>query len=273
MPRYSWFDSVPLWAVFAGVLAGILLCVELGHRVGRWRHGRAEREKEAPVGGMVAAELALLAFLLAISFSLAASRFEARRGVLLDEANAIGTSYLRAAMLPEPHRTEVRRLLREYVDVRLAGARGDAVEAAVRRSEEIHGQLWTHATAAAEKDPRSIPTGLFVESLNETIDLHATRLQAALRSRLPSIVWAVLFAVAALSFAMMGYHAGLIGTNRTPATLVLALAFAIVIWLVVDLERPHRGMLRVSQQPMVDLRNSMAAPEPASQPSAPGTQK
>ena len=104
-------------------------------------------------------------------------------------------------------------------------------------------------------------------------DLHATRLQAALRSRLPSIVWAVLFAVAALSFAMMGYHAGLIGTSRTPATLVLAMAFAIVIWLVVDLERPLKGMLRVSQQPMVDLRNSMAAPEPASQPSGPGTQK
>ena len=136
MPTNAWFDVVPLWAVFFGTLASILLLVELGHRIGRWRRARSQGEKEAPVGGMVTAELGLLAFLLAIAFSLAANRFEDRRAVLLDEANAIGTCYLRAAMLPEPHRTEVRRMLREYVDVRLAGARGHWVQDAIRRSED-----------------------------------------------------------------------------------------------------------------------------------------
>jgi len=102
--------------------------------------------------------------------------------------------------------------------------------------------------------------GLFVQSLNDVIDLHAKRLQASLRSRLPVTIWAALFAVAMLSFTAMGYHEGLSsGTRRSPAVLAVTLGFAIVIWLVADLERPHQGVLRVSQQPLVDLQNSMAA--------------
>jgi hypothetical protein len=260
MPAHSWFDVIPLWAVFAGSLAGILLLVELGHRLGRWRRARSQGEKEAPVGGMVTAELGLLAFLLAIAFSLAANRFDDRRTVLLDETNAIGTCYLRAGILPDSHRGEVRRLLREYVDARLAGARGHPLESAIRRSEDLHNELWAHATAAAQQDPKSIQTALFVESLNDVIDFHAKRLQAALRSRLPGTVWAILFTVAALSFAMVGYHAGLSGTTRSPAVLPVALAFAAVLWMVADLERPHQGMLRVSQQPMIDLQKSMSGP-------------
>ena len=250
-------DVVPLWVVFIGALVGIFVAVELGYQLGAWRGRRAEHEKEGAVGGMVAAELGLLAFLLAITFSLAAGRFEDRRTVLLDEANAIGTCYLRAAMLPADHRAAVRRLLREYVDVRLAALRDGSMEQSIRRSEELHNLLWTEATAAAEKDPHSVQTGLFVSSLNDVIDLHAKRLQAALRSRLPSTIWAVLFGVAALSFAAMGYQQGLAGSRRSPAIVAVALGFAIVIWLVVDLERPHQGLLRVSQQPMVDLKKSM----------------
>jgi hypothetical protein len=258
MPATTALDLVPLWLVFAATTLGMLLCVEIGHRAGQWRRTRPSKEVDAPVGGLVAAELGLLAFLLAITFNIAANRFEDRRNVLLDESNAIGTTWLRAAMLPDPHQSEVRRLLREYVDIRIAAARTTTpIQAATRRSEEIHTQLWAHATAAATADPRSIPAGLFTQALNDTIDLHAKRVQAALRSRLPAPVWAVLFAVAALSFGMIGYQGGLAGTTRSPAIVVVALAFAAVIWLAVDLERPHAGLLRVSQQPLIDLRNAM----------------
>src|SRR5688572_20760908 len=261
MSPHTTLDFVPLWAVLSGTLAVILVAVEVGFRLGRWRHRRAEGEKEAPVGGMVAAELGLLAFLLAITFSLAAARFDDRRRVLLDETNAIGTCYLRAAMLPPQQRTKVRALLRDYVDVRIAAVRDarsmGAVGEAVRRSEQLHGLLWAEATEAATTDPRSVQIGLFVQSLNEVIDLHAKRLQAALRSRLPGTIWAVLFGIALLSFAGIGYHAGLSGTSRSPAIIAVALGFAVVIWMVVDLERPHQGLLRVSQEPMIDLRNSM----------------
>jgi hypothetical protein len=259
LPHTSAIDVVPLWAVFVGSVVTIIVAVELGYRLGRWRHRRAEHETEGAVGGMVAAELGLLAFLLAITFSLAASRFDDRRTIVLDEANAIGTCYLRAAMLPPDHREAVRRALREYVDVRLAAMRGGSLDEAIRRTDALHNVLWNHATAAAEQDPRSVPVGLFVGSLNDVIDLHAKRLQAGLRSRLPFTIWAALFAISMLSFTAMGYHEGLSGTRRSPAIVAVTLGFAIVIWLVADLERPHQGMLRVSQQPMVDLQKSMSA--------------
>src|SRR5262249_38595869 len=95
-------DSLSLWAVFGLWFAAILLAAETGYRLGRMRFREKEHEKEPIVGGIVAAELGLLAFLLGFSFSLAASRFEARRETLLNESNAIGTAFLRAKMLPEP---------------------------------------------------------------------------------------------------------------------------------------------------------------------------
>src|SRR6478735_3328306 len=98
------------------------LALEGGYRLGRWRHARAEGEKEAPVGAMVGSILALFAFMLAFTFGLAASRFEARRQVVVAEANSIGTTYLRAQLLRnEQQRNESARLLREYVDVRVGG--------------------------------------------------------------------------------------------------------------------------------------------------------
>src|SRR5262245_30926773 len=113
-------DVLPLWLVFAALLAVMLSAAEVGYRLGQMRHRQSGHEKEPTVGGIVAAELGLFAFLLAFTFGLAGARFEARRETLLDEANAIGTSYLRSKLLPEPQRTEVQKLLREYVDIRLA---------------------------------------------------------------------------------------------------------------------------------------------------------
>jgi NADH:ubiquinone oxidoreductase subunit 6 (subunit J) len=206
---------------------------------------------------MVGAALGLLAFMLAYTFGLAGSRFEDRRQVLLSEANAIGTTYLRAAMLPEPMRTETRNLLREYVDVRLeAVQQPDKLRAAVSRSEELHNQLWSVAVAVTEKD-RSPITGLFVQSLNEMIDLHATRIMTGLRSRVPGMIWIVLSLLAILSMVMMGYHSGLANSRRSIVVIGLIIGFALVLFLIADLDRPGQGTLRVSQQAMIDLRHSM----------------
>src|SRR5689334_3756400 len=178
-------DVVPLWLIFAGLFAAMLVADEFGYRLGKIRFHRAGHEKEPTVGGIVAAELGLLAFLLAFTFGLAGARFEARRETLLDEANAIGTTYLRAGMLPEPQRTEAHKLLREYVDVRLAAVQDGKLENGTRRSTEIQDQLWNAAIVVAEKDARSIPIGLYIQSLNSVIDLHAKRMLVAFGSRIP----------------------------------------------------------------------------------------
>src|SRR5215467_3683157 len=137
-------DVLPLWALFIFILLVVLLSVEFGYRLGKYRRTRREEEKEAPLGTMVAAELALLAFILAFTFGLAAARFDIRRQVLLDEANAIGTTYLRAGMLPE-RGEEIRRLLRDYVVARLEAVQPGKLSEAIRRSEEIQQQAWAQA--------------------------------------------------------------------------------------------------------------------------------
>ncbi len=166
-------------------VAVIHLAVEGGVRLGQYRRRRSEQEDRPPVGEMVAATLALLAFLLAFTFGLAASRFDVRRGLVIDEANAIGTTALRAGLLPEPHRSDVRRILREYVDVRVEAIQPGKLNRSIARSEELHARLWAHAVAVGEKNPGSIVVGLFIASLNEVIDLHAKRLALGVRNRIP----------------------------------------------------------------------------------------
>jgi hypothetical protein len=257
MPASAPLDVMPLWALFSALFIANLLFDECGFRVGRLRARQAHQESDATVGTVVAAELGLLAFLLAFSFGIVASRADLRRQMVLNEANAIGTAFLRADMLPDTQGASVRHLLRRYADARLAATTGAPIDHVLRQSEQIHAQLWTEAVAAARHDPRSVPAGLFIQSLNEVIDLHATRVMAALRNRMPLAVWVVLFAVGLLAFFTMGYQAGLTRASRSPVAMVLALTFGAVIWLVADLDRPGEGFLRAGQEPMIEVRQMM----------------
>ena len=253
-------DVLPLWGLFLAIVVLVLAAIEGGYRLGSYRHRQSGDEKEAPVGAMVGATLGLLAFMLAFTFGMAASRFDTRRQLVLDEANAIGTTYLRTAMLPE-RRDEIRALLRSYVDVRLEAVRSGRVEEKILQSEDIQAQLWSAATAIGLQHPDSIVVGLFVGSLNEVIDLHAKRVTAGLRNRIPGAIWLALLMIATLSLAAMGYHAGLVGTIRSLAIIVVAVSFSAVIALIADLDRPQEGTLTVSQQALIDVRQSMNAPE------------
>jgi hypothetical protein len=255
-------DVVPLWLLFLATCAISCLSVEGGYRLGRWRHARATDEKETPVGAMVGSILGLLAFLLAFTFGLAASRFDARREIVLEEANAIGTTYLRTRLLPEPQQTEAARLLRDYVDVRVRIQQGNLAET-VARSEELHELIWSEAVKAADnKASTPVMTSLFIQSLNETIDLHSKRLFVGGRSRIPMSIWAGLFVLAFLSMAAVGYQAGLSATRRSPAMLGMVLAFAGVLYLIADLDREFEGFLTVNQQTLLDLQKSMHAGRP-----------
>lgn len=262
MPFAQPLDCLPLWALFVAVLAGVLISMEVGYRLGRHRSQRSEHEKESSVGAAVAATLGLLGFMLVFTFSTAGSRFDARRQAVLEEANAIGTTYLRAGLLPEGRGKIVRSLLRQYVDVRLEAVRTAEIEATLRSSQELHNRLWAEAEAAGTKYPESIQVGLFVQSLNETIDLHTTRVVAGLYSRIPLTIWIALYGITALTMLGVGYHAGLTSNVRSLAFAMLAITFSAVLLLVADLDRPGEGMLRVSQQALVDLRATMEEPNP-----------
>jgi hypothetical protein len=252
-------DALPLWGLFVFILLVVLFSVEFGYRLGKYRRSHHETEKEAPLGTMVGATLGLLAFILAFTFGLAANRFDTRRQLLLDEANAIGTTYLRAGMLPE-RGPQVRDRLRAYVAARLEAVNPGKIAEGIQHSEDIQQRLWTEAETVGNTNQNSIVVGLFVQSLNQMIDLHAERMQAAFRGRIPSAIWVGLFAVAGLSLATMGYHAGLSGTRRSLAILAVAVTFSVVIELIADLDRPQEGLLRVSQQALLDVQRSMNPP-------------
>jgi hypothetical protein len=253
-------DTLPLWSLFLAIVMLVLAAIEGGYRLGSYRNRQPGREKDAPVGAMVGSTLGLLAFLLAFTFGMSASRFDTRKQLVLEEANAIGTTYLRTAMLPE-RRDEIRALLRSYVDARLDAVRSGRVTEEILRSEDVQGRLWSEATAIGLQHPDSIVVGLFVQSLNDVIDVHAKRVTAGLRNRIPGIIWAALLMIAALSMAVMGYHAGLVGTTRSLAIIVVAVTFSAVIVLIADLDRPQEGTLTVSQQALIDVQRSMNPPE------------
>lgn len=249
-------DALPIPALLLVAFLLTLAAVEAGYWLGKWRL-RRDHEHDATAGATVGITLGLLAFTLAFTFAMAADRFDARRSAVLEEANAIGTTYLRALMLPAPAATEVRRLLRQYVDTRLeVTARPEMLAEGTARSEELQNRLWQQAVGAAAVQADSVMTGLFITSLNELIDVHAKRL-TAVRNRIPDVIWLFLFLTAVLGMASMGYHTGLTGSRRTVAVIFLTLAFSGAMTLIADLDRPREGLLQVSQQPMLDLQASM----------------
>jgi hypothetical protein len=252
-------DFLPLWGLFLATVSLCYLGVEGGYWLGNYRRRSTEVEKESTVGPIVGASLGLLAFMLAFTFGLAASRFDARRQMVVEEANAIGTAHLRAGLLPEPHRREVRDLLRQYLDVRIEAVRSGKVEYAMTESPALHNRLWSHAEALAKEDPHSIAAGLFIQSLNEMIDLHSKRVLIGLRNRIPAIVWGSLYFVSILAMAEIGYNSGLASSRRSLAAGALVVTFSIVMMLILDLDRPQEGLMRVSQEAMLDLQKSLAS--------------
>lgn len=249
----QWLDSIPMVGFFLLFIVVSLLVIEAGYRLGHWWQTRTEDEQEGPTGMLVGSLLAMMAFLLAITMGMASERFDTRRALVLQEANAVGTVYLRAGLLPEPASSEIRERLREYAAVRIATNDLEDLRARVARSIEIHGEVWSIVEELAPVAPDSEILSLFIDSLNAMIDLHETRLTAGYYARVPETIFILLLAGTMLTLAMVGYNSGLSLRRGPLASVVLILILGAVITLVVDLDRPRDGFLEVSQQPLVDL--------------------
>lgn len=255
-------DVLPLWLLVLVFGLALGAALEAGYRCGQWRHARMPGEQVQQVGAIVASILGLLALVLGFTFSLAASRFDARRQAALEEANSIGTTYLRTRLLPTELRSPAAKALKEYVDVRLEGVRSGDPTAAIARSEQLHEVLWSQATSAGAQNPESEIVSLYIDALNKLIDMHEVRVQAGTRSQIPVVMWAGLLVMSLLSMTAVGYQAGLSTSRRSPVKLVMILAFTIVLGLIADLDRSQQGLLRVGQQAMVDVQKMMESSPP-----------
>ena len=256
-----WLEQIPLWGVFLLTVAVVLLSIGFGTFLGGRRRRQPDHEAESSLGTIIGATLGLLAFMLAFTFGIAAGRLQTRMQLLLDEVNAIGTTYLRAGLLLEPHRSEIQKLLREYVDIRANLAKESILQQtkklqeALSHSETLHDQMWSHAVAMAGADRNSEIDALFISSLNEMIDLHNSRV-TVVQYRIPMAIWYALYLITTLSMVAVGYQAGLSGKSSLKAGIVLALTFSVVILLIADLDRAT-GSLRVGQQPMFELQKKL----------------
>jgi hypothetical protein len=257
MEHLYFLDIAPLWLFFLLTLALIGMAMEGGYRFGLRRRGGSEVEKDAPVSAITGATLALLGFMLAITFGIAVSRFDFRRQVFLGEVNSTSTAYLAADLLPVAQRDTVKNYLREYVDARLEAAATGDLEKVIRRSDQLHRSLWSSTLAAAKESPNFFAVGIFAQNLTTVFDAHTKRLFAIVDSRIPAPIWIVLYVVAIVGMGTLGYQTALTGSSRSPAAAALVVAFAAVLLLIADLDRPHQGLLRVSQNAMQDLQASM----------------
>lgn len=275
-------NSIPLWGVFILAIVTVLASIWIGTLLGRRRRNQPDHESESSLGTIIGAMLGLLAFMLAFTFGMAADRFQTRKQLLLDEVNTLGTTYLRAGLLLEPHRSEVQTLLRQYVDLRVNLANQSSAEHlkqlknTLSRSEELHVQLWAHAVALAKADRSSEIDALFISSLNEMMEIHNSR-ATIISYRIPPAIWYVLSCITMLSMATVGYQEGLSGKRSVKMGIVLAFTFSAVVFLIADLDRVT-GTLRVNQKPLFELQQRIqdatgtgGAAEKAMLPAEPGT--
>jgi len=232
-----------------------LFSFEVGYQIGKHAHIRVDKDAPIALGPLVGATLGMLAFVLAFTFSMTASQHNVRKQYVVDEANVIGTAYLRADLIDEQHGTEVKRLLRDYVDARVGANKGniDTVEA---ESIELHELLWAQVSSAAVTAPNT-NTSLSIQSINDVIDMHEKRVTAALINRIPDTIRLASIVIAALTMITLGTQAGLSVSRKLVAVIPLALAFAALATVIVDLDRPHRGIIKVEQRAMINLQTKI----------------
>lgn len=247
------------WA-FAVVIAALLLGIsEGGYRVGLRLFSARDEARRSQISGVQGAMLGLLGLLLGFTFSMAVNRFETRRDLVLTEANAIGTTWLRADLLPAAHRVAAKQLLRRFVDVRVEYQRlsddPERLAEGLRLSAAIENDLWQHARAAASEAPTPI-TATFINALNEMIDTDAARLAAG-RHDIPAAVWYLLLIVAGSGCLTSAYGSGAQGARSAFTSAFLPLLITIVIVLIFDLMHTHQGVVSINQQPMLDLQQTM----------------
>jgi hypothetical protein len=238
----------------------VLGCIEAGRRI---RLLDKDGKTSAGLGVIDGAVFGLLGLLLAFAFSGADNRFQARRELIVQETNAIGTAYLRVDLLPESAQPQLRQDFRDYVDKRIAfykdltdepkQAKADFAEA-----NALQQKIWAESIAAAKQSGSPTVMSLVLTSLNDMIDITTTR-AVALQTHPPLPIYGLLLILALSGSLIAGFGMGDKGKRSWLHTLVYAVALTATIYTILDLEFPRFGIIRIDRydQTLVNQRNSM----------------
>jgi hypothetical protein len=252
--------TVPAFAFALAALAGMLVMLEVGRRLSlRWRVG--QDEEKAGLGTVKGIVFGLTSLVLAFSFSGAISRYDARRDLIVVEANDIGTAYLRVDLLPAEAQPPIRDLYRRYVDSRIAVYKAlpdiDAALAELTRAKGLQGEIWTASLAAANGASPAVVT-LVVTSMNDMIDITTTRTVAAM-SHPPTVIFAMLFGLMLASAFIAGQDMAANPARTLRHYLAFAVVLALTAFVILEIEYPRAGLIRLTafDQLLVDVRQDM----------------
>jgi hypothetical protein len=246
----------------SGLFLGILVCLELGYRAGRRTAEKHPDWAHEGIGVIEAAVFALVGLLLGFSFSGATSRLDAKRQLIVQEANAIGTAYLRIDQLPAAEQPEMRRLFREYLDTRLRVYQVlpdlESAEQQLGRGSQLQQEIWSKGVAGSRADSTQNAARLLLPALNDMIDVTTAR-TIALHTRLPALIFALLILVSLLSGLLAGYAMAIRQRPSRLHMLVYAGVIALTAYVVLDLDDPRAGLIRLdtAENALVQLRDSI----------------
>lgn len=240
-----------LWVVL------FIIASEIGFRVGLAQESGAAEKRREVIGSLQAAAFGLLGLLLAFTFSMALSRLELRKQLVLKESRAIEDVYIRANLTPEPQRGLIKELLREYVDIRLdfynAGIDKDKIALSEQKALMIRVEIGNQIRALVERDPHLVVLGLLVSSYGDIFEADEARMDAYC-DRIPDAVLYLVVIVAMVCFGFVGYQSGLSGRRALAAISWVVLVVVLVLVVTLDIDRPRRGLIKVSQGNMIDLK-------------------
>ena len=254
----QFLSSLPGWALFALIVIAYSLILGLGNYIGYQRFLGGVQQPAPPTDAAVGSVLALLAFLMSFAFSSTWTRFIRRNVYVVAHARAIGVCYLRASLITEPQKLEVRKLLHEYTSILLAIKTTAHLEIGLPRINEIHLLLWRQTTSLVKEDIDSELRSLFTASVNDLMTLAMERKTIALFIRIPNAIWNTLLILGVIGMAAFGYQAGVDGTYKLVQIPLLPVAFGLVIVLIADLNsRDSRRQFQVTRRPLNEVLEMM----------------
>lgn len=260
----SWlYQQNPIWVV-AGLVVAMTISAEIGFRLGRRWHPRADEARRGHLGSILGSLLGLLALLLSFTFAMSVNRYDLRRQLVLNDANSLEGLFLLSSLMPEESRKPFKQSLRKYVALRAQVARfrhdlsPEETSELSAEVELLHSQMWKTARDNAAANPSAQSTELTLKRLIEALSIHRARM-FGWESRVPDpVIWLLLLGCTA-GMGAIGLAGGLGNHRGLPARVIVTVLVCGTIYVVLDLDRPHEGLIHISQSPMLHLQSTLDA--------------